>query len=119
MTYRVQDGVGATDTLIFTITVDEAGCTLPPTPPSNPSPANGATGVSLTPTLSWQDGDSRCGNDIVYQIHLREPSRRLGPFPLASTRTSQKSLQTPGPLTPNTTYGWTVYAMGPNGRISI
>lgn len=42
--------------LIAAITAVGATVVNPPEPAQNPSPANGETGVSLTPVLSWTPG---------------------------------------------------------------
>ena len=90
-----------------------SGCTLPPTPPSNPSPANGATGVSLTPTLIWRNGDSQCGNTILYNVYGPSTDRTFFNRNVDHhTNIATKSFRTPRRLRPNTTYYWTVYAKG-------
>ena len=41
----------------------------PPTQPSNPSPLDDATGVSITPTLSWTASDPD-GDTLIYNLYL-------------------------------------------------
>ena len=100
MTYTATDTRSRTVALSFRVTVEggSTGCALTPTPPSDPTPANGATGVSLNPTLSWSNGDSRCGNAITYQVHFVEVGKTRGPWPLSATRSAVKSLRLPGDL---------------------
>jgi subtilisin family serine protease len=42
----------------------------PPNTPNTPSPANGATGVPITTTLSWQGGDPDVGDTVTYDVYL-------------------------------------------------
>jgi hypothetical protein len=46
----------------------EENSNQPPTTPSNPSPDNGATGVSTSPRLSWDtsDPDGGCVSHVLY-----------------------------------------------------
>ena len=48
----------------------------PPTTPSNPSPANGATGVSTSPSLSWNCTDPE-GGSIGFDIYYGTSSSNL------------------------------------------
>jgi len=73
-----------------------ASCTSPcPTPgtPSNPSPANGATGVSNNPTLSW----SACVNTDSYDVYFGTSSSPpyVGNTPSTSYSPSGLSYSTP------------------------
>jgi len=45
----------------------------PPTPPSNPGIADGATEVVTLPTLSWTGGDPDSGDEVVYSLYLGPP----------------------------------------------
>jgi hypothetical protein len=84
----------------------------PPYAPSNPSPANGATGVSLTPTLSWTGGDPD-GDTVTYTVvgeDCNEPSAKV--WCAASTaNTCQPSFT----FEEDTSYCWMVTADDGNG----
>ena len=76
-------------------------------PPSLISPANGATGVSPSPTLSWGAPQGALNYD-VYFGPLSSP-----PFVTNTTGTSYS----PGTLTPGATYYWRVVAK--HGDVSL
>jgi uncharacterized repeat protein (TIGR01451 family) len=86
-----------------------------PTEPVMISPANGAVGVSLTPTLSWTTSIGATS----YDVYFGPGSGNVLP-PLA-TNTANTSYS-PGPLTPGTMYAWLIYARnvaGTDGAASI
>ena len=75
----------------------------PPNEPINPSPENGATGVSINPTLSWQCSDP--DNDaLTYDVYFGTSSNP----PKVATVTSTS--YSPGTLQYATTYYWKVVA---------
>jgi len=80
-----------------------------PSAPTNPSPADGATDVSLTPTLSWASSSGAVNYD-VYLGTVTPPS-------FAGTTTST-SYVPERPLTAGATYYWRVVANGPGGGTS-
>ncbi len=88
-----------------TFTVIQSGipsgipCSTPGTP-SNPSPQNGATGVSTNPTLSW----ASCTNTDSYDVYLGTPSNP--PYVGNTTSTSYPESD----LSYNTTYYWKIVA---------
>jgi hypothetical protein len=62
--------VGTTDryyTNVITVTASTAN--QPPTTPSSPSPSDGATGVSTSPTLSWNTSDPE-GGSVSYDLYM-------------------------------------------------
>jgi uncharacterized repeat protein (TIGR01451 family) len=70
---------------------------------SNPNPTNNATGVSLTPSLSWSGSDP--DNDtLTYDLYFGTNST-LG---ASDEKGSQSSPYTPGTLSEGTTYYWRV-----------
>ena len=75
-------------------------------PPINPSPANGATGLSITPTLSWVNGG---GEVTYYNVYLGTDSA------LTATGDSQGNQMglsyNPGTLSYSTTYYWRIDAV--------
>lgn len=80
-----------------------------PTPgaPSSPSPSNGATGVSTSPTLSWSS--SNASSYDVYFGTVLDP-------PLVTTTTS--TTYAPSSLNNNTTYYWKVVAKNSCGDLT-
>ncbi len=78
----------------------------PPDAPANPSPANGATGVSITPILSWTGGDPD-GDAVYYTVFGKETGdSEVTNWCVNITTTSCVA----GPLKPNTQYDWGVSA---------
>ncbi len=79
-----------------------------PSAPSNPSPANGSSGVSNTPTLSW----AASANATSYDVYFGGLSN-----PAYLTTVTGTSIQ-PGTLATSMTYYWRVVANGPGGSTS-
>jgi alpha-tubulin suppressor-like RCC1 family protein len=77
------------------------GVTPPPDAPVLLSPANGATGVSLTPSLTWTPGGWADSHDVYFGA--------ASPPPYAGTPAWRTSYA-PGPLTAGATYYWQVVA---------
>lgn len=83
----------------------------PPPPPPAPgpfnllSPANGATGVSLTPTLDWSDSSGAAS----YVVTVDNDADFSSPIISAAITPSQIGL-TPGTLSQGVTYYWKVVA---------
>ena len=74
--------------------------TSTPSAPANPSPANGATGVSVAPTLSW----SASANATSYNVYFGTSASP----PLVGTTAG--TTYTPSTLSNSTTYYWIVVA---------
>ena len=72
----------------------------PPTMPSNPSPANGATGVGTSVTLTWT---SVGANNYSIKFGTTNP-------PPSTGTTTTVASYSPGTLTTNTTYYWQIVA---------
>jgi formylglycine-generating enzyme required for sulfatase activity len=74
-----------------------------PASPSNPSPANAATGISISPTLSWSCSDPD-GDALTYDVYFGTSSN---PTTTIATNQSAKSISRSG-LKVNTTYYWKI-----------
>lgn len=102
-TVRVTDSGGLSDDATLQITVEAV---IPPAdPPSNPSIANGATGVELTPTLSWDAANGADSYDIYFGTSAP------GDFQVNQTNLDFD----PGTLAANTTYYWRVDTVNGSG----
>jgi len=77
----------------------------PPNTPSNPSPANHATGVSGNADLSWTGGDPNAGDTVAYDVYFGTSASP----PLVSVDQSWNTYD-PGTLGYNTKYYWKVVA---------
>lgn len=106
----IDDGIGDTGCLNggWSITIV---ATTPSTPPScagSPTaPANGATGVANSPTLSWPTVAGATGYDVYF-----------GSTSPASTLVSSNQVGTtynPGSLSPGTTYYWRIVPRNASG----
>ena len=74
------------------------------------SPADGETGISLTPTLEWQASDPDFGDTLVYDVYFGTAPAP----PLVSSNQTDASYQ-PGVLQHFTTYYWKVVARDNSG----
>ncbi len=79
-----------------------------PSVPSNPSPANGGSGIATTPTLTWS-ASTGASSYSVYFGSSATPA-------LAATVSGTS--YSPGTLAPGTTYYWSVVAANAAGNIS-
>jgi hypothetical protein len=86
----------------------------PPYTPSNPSPANGSTGVALNTILSWSGGDPDSGDTVTYDVYLGITNP---PPKLASNQTD--TTYHPTSLTGNTTYYWKIIAWDNHGASAV
>ena len=82
----------------------------PPKTPSNPSPADGATDVSISVSLSWSGGDTDTGDTITYDIYFGASS---SPTLVKSGLTETRYI--PGTLAYSTKYYWRVVAKDNHG----
>jgi hypothetical protein len=80
-------------------------CVAPPTPPADPTPADGATGIATTTTLSWSADDADLGFDVY--LGAEDPPALLG--------TSAAKSWTARNLTAGTHYTWQVVARNSAG----
>lgn len=77
---------------------------VPPFEPSVPSPADGATDVSITPTLSWSGGDPDIGDVVTYTLVLAGSNGDS-----LVTTTTQTSIGLTG-LSHSVNYAWGIVA---------
>lgn len=92
---------GVLNTAVFDhVAFTAGGVTSAPAAPSSPSPSNGATGVSVTPTLSWTASGA-----TNYDVRFGTAN----PPPQVTTAQTAASFA-PGSLAANTTYYWQIVA---------
>jgi len=82
-----------------------AAANRPPDPPTNPSPADGATELGIHPTLSWA-GNDLDGDTMAYDVYLGITSETMEMVSNMQTGTSFNPL----PLAYGTQYFWQVVA---------
>src|SRR4029453_8799829 len=78
----------------------------PPTAPTGPTPVSGATGVSVSPTLSW----AASTNATEYAVAFGTTNK---PAIVSSSQTA--TTYQPAALTANKKYYWQIVATGPGG----
>ena len=81
----------------------------PPNVPSNPTPSNGSTGVSVNADLSWTCSDPN-GDSLTYDVYFGE-----GSSPPKVTSNISGSTYDPGPLSYSTLYYWKIVAWDSHG----
>jgi hypothetical protein len=93
---------------------------MAPTQPSNPEPEDGASGVSITPTLSWTQSIDPNGDRVTYDLYLGIDKKNLEGNPLVkASNLDATSYMITEPLDYGTTYFWQVVAKdGKGGQIS-
>jgi hypothetical protein len=74
----------------------------------NPSPANGASGVAVNPTLSWTAGAGAASHDVYFG------TTSPGTFRVNQAGTTYIP---PGPLANSTTYYWRIDEVGGSGTV--
>ena len=113
----IDNNSGTGNTVLSTISVDHMyfDGAMPPTEPpaaaSNPSPANGATGVPVSTTLSWSAGAGTDTHDVYF-------GTTSGSLALVSNDQAGTSYTAPADLDPSTTYYWRVDETNTIGTIS-
>jgi hypothetical protein len=83
-----------------------------PNTPGSPVPADQATGISLTPTLSWTGGDPDVGDIVNYDVYFGATSSPG----LVSTGQAATSYIPAGPLTSGTVHYWRIVAHDAHGN---
>jgi hypothetical protein len=87
---------------------------VPPSKPVLSAPANNATNISLTPSLSWTASTSSSSYSINYKVYLGTSNN-----PSTVVSNSQTALTyTPTALLSNTTYYWKIEANDGNGGVT-
>lgn len=86
----------------------ETGTSSPPGEASNPTPANGATGVNATQNLSWTAGSGAASHDVYFGTDSTPDETE---FIGNQTGTTYD----PGILSYNTTYYWAIDEVGSGG----
>jgi len=89
----------------------------PPNMPSNPSPGNNATGISVNADLSWTGGDLDAGDMVNYTVFFGTNSKpplkgTIGPY--LGNRTSLT--YDPGTMNYTTEYYWKIVATDNHGE---
>lgn len=82
-----------------------------PGPPGAPTPANGAVGVTITPSLTWT-GAAPCLCPVSYQVYFG--ASNPPPFVVSAVSPSYA----PTTLASNTTYFWQIVAFSGDDRIT-
>ena len=95
------------------LTVSISSANNPPYEPYNPSPSDGATGVSVYTDLNWRGGDPD-GDPVTYDVYFgTDPTPDAGE--LVSSDQSTTSYDPPGTLSYSTTYYWKIVAKDSHG----
>jgi regulation of enolase protein 1 (concanavalin A-like superfamily) len=90
----------------FTTAGNSCSGGTPPAAPTNPSPSNGATGVSTSTSLGWSAGAAGTTFNVAFGT--------ANPPPQVATGLSSSSYA-PGALVANTTYYWRITAVSSGG----
>ena len=91
-----------------------SGGNYPPTSPSDPSPANHATAVSINADLSWMGGDPDVGDMVTYDVYFGSNATP----PLVSNEQPGTTYD-PGVLSYNTQYYWKIVATDNHGASTM
>ncbi|MBU2649530.1 MAG: PKD domain-containing protein [Bacteroidetes bacterium] len=106
---EVTDSKGLSGTATKNITVIPVGTNLPPDPPSNPVPADGAIDQELIITLSWTCSDPD-QDPLTYDVYFGT----VNPPALAQQDVAATSFD-PGSLQESTNYFWKIVARDDEG----
>jgi uncharacterized protein (TIGR02145 family) len=94
----------------YSVRCIQEGLNNPPSAPSSPTPSNGSTSQSVSPTLSWSCSDPD-GDALTYDVYFGTSSN---PTTTIATNQSAASIGRSG-LTNNTTYYWKIVAKDSKG----
>jgi len=109
VTNQVSASVGSSTVLASASDVTTITPMVLPAAPVLTSPANGATGASVTPTLTWAASSGATSYDVYFGT--------LSAPPLV-TNTAATSYSPPGSLSSGTTYFWQIVARSTAGTAS-
>jgi len=111
----VSYGVGGEDVWLIKLSLEGSAQNTPPNMPSNPSPANHATNVSIDTHLSWTGGDPDTGDTVTYNVYFgTSPTKPMAVVSYNQTGTSYA----PDSLAYNTTYYWNIVATDSHGALT-
>ena len=85
----------------------------PPYTPSNPSPVDTATAVSISADLSWNGGDPD-GDPVTYDVYFG-----INPSPSKVSSNQTTTTYDPGTMTFETTYYWQIISWDDNNQKSV
>jgi len=85
-----------------------------PNPPSNPSPVNHATGISIDADLSWTGGDPDGGDMVTYDVYFGTSAT-----PPLVWQDQTGTTYDPGALSYNTKYYWKIIAEDNHGAPAV
>lgn len=110
-TWRVSatDGLEITHGPWWSLTTPEWS-NLPPYPPVDPTPADGAEGISLTPTLFWVAEDPDPDDALTFDVYLGTV-----PDPALAAANRTQTAWAPPALDYSTEYFWRVVAKDSRG----
>ena len=86
----------------------------PPNMPSNPSPANHSTGVSVDVDLSWTGGDTDAGDTVSYDVYFGTTA-----IPHLVSNGQLATTYITGTLDSNTKYYWRIVAADSHSESTI
>lgn len=101
--FYFEDGRGGTARLPTSGSYSGPSVNTPPYTPSNPSPPNLVTDISINADLSWSGGDPNPGDTVTYDVYFGTISTP----PLVSNDQSTTTYD-PGTLSFNIKYYWKV-----------
>jgi PKD repeat protein len=110
VTFTATDSDGATNTTQQLVVVYTPAQNQPPYEPSNPSPPDGATNVSLNGSLSWTGGDPDVNDTVTYDVYFGKTT----PPPKVMTNQSGTNYDLPT-LSYDTRYYWKIIAWDDHG----
>jgi len=109
--YYSEDLLGNKENINYDVFTGEVN--HPPNKPSNPSPVDGATGVDIDVTLSWQCSDPD-GDNLTYDVYFGTGENQLKKVSGNQSSTTYK----PSSLNYSTTYYWKIVAWDEHGESS-
>lgn len=96
---------------VWSFTTIPAGTNNPPNQPATPSPADTATGIDVSTSLSWTGGDPDAGDIVIYDVYFGTTS---SPAKVAGNQSA--IAYTLGTLDFITKYYWKIVAWDNHGQ---